>query len=126
PKPIQQPHPPIWVGAGGDRTLALTARHADVWNASGGSRPKELAELSGKLDDACARIGRDPATLRRSVQYSWNGSDQSELMDMAGESARTGLTEHIFFLSTADAGLAAPRARATPGAPRELTDQWHH
>src|SRR5438132_2588350 len=97
-KPIQQPHPPIWVGAGGDRTLALTARHADVWNASGGSRPKELAELSGKLDDACARIGRDPATLRRSVQYSWNGSDQSELMDMAGERVRLGFTEHNVIL----------------------------
>jgi len=32
PKPIQQPHPPIWIGAGGERTLALTARYADVWN----------------------------------------------------------------------------------------------
>jgi len=35
PKPLQRPHPPIWIGAGGPSTLKLTARHADVWNASG-------------------------------------------------------------------------------------------
>ena len=120
PKPIQQPHPPIWVGAGGDRTLALTARHADVWNASGGSRPKELAELSARLDDACARVGRDPATLRRSVQYSWSGSDQSELMDMAGERVRLGFTEHIVIIPTADAVRVATRAGETLGDLRKL------
>ena len=35
PKPMQHPYPPIWIGASGPRTLMLTARHADVWNASG-------------------------------------------------------------------------------------------
>src|SRR5438445_515033 len=120
PKPVQKPYPPIWIGAGGDRTLALTARHADVWNASGGSRPKELAELSARLDDACARVGRDPATLRRSVQYSWNGSDQSELMDMAGERVRLGFTEHIVILPSADAVRVATRAADTLGDLRKL------
>src|SRR5438270_10857986 len=45
PKPIQQPHPPIWIGAGGERTLALTARYADVWNASDGSSRDDLAAM---------------------------------------------------------------------------------
>ncbi len=120
PKPIQQPHPPIWIGAGGDRTLALTARHADVWNASGGSRPEELAKLSARLNDACGRVGRDPATLRRSVQYSWNGSDQSELVDMAGERVRLGFTEHIVILPSADAVRVASRAAETLGDLRKL------
>ncbi|MEO7818719.1 MAG: LLM class flavin-dependent oxidoreductase, partial [Actinomycetota bacterium] len=30
PKPLQQPHPPILIGAGGDKMLALAGRHADV------------------------------------------------------------------------------------------------
>ena len=64
PRPVQQPHPPIHVGGAGERrTLPLAARHADVWNCP----TYALAELPRKLDvlrDACAQIGRDPATLR--------------------------------------------------------------
>jgi F420-dependent oxidoreductase-like protein len=110
PKPIQQPHPPIWIGAGGERTLKLTARHADVWNVSGASRPEELTEMSARLDRACEQIGRDPSTIRRSAQYSWDGNDRSELLDMAGERARRGFTEHIIVLPPPDAERVASLA----------------
>jgi F420-dependent oxidoreductase-like protein len=112
PKPIQQPHPPIWIGAGGERTLALTVRHADVWNASGGSTLEDLVAMSGRVDEACAKIGRDPATLRRSVQYGWNGTNRSELVDLAGERARRGFTEHIIILPWAEAPRVAAQAAA--------------
>jgi len=69
PKPVQQPHPPIWIGGSGrQRTLRITARYADVWNAAWGS-PDEVAEVSAVLDQRCAEIGRDPAEIRRSVQF---------------------------------------------------------
>lgn len=64
PRPVQQPHPPIHVGGAGERrTLPLVARHADVWNCP----TYALADLPRKLERLraeCARIGRDPATLR--------------------------------------------------------------
>ncbi len=64
PRPLQRPHPPIHVGGAGERrTLPLVARHADVWNCP----TYALAELPRKLDvlrAECARIGRDPASLR--------------------------------------------------------------
>jgi alkanesulfonate monooxygenase SsuD/methylene tetrahydromethanopterin reductase-like flavin-dependent oxidoreductase (luciferase family)/ribosomal protein S18 acetylase RimI-like enzyme len=64
PRPVQSPHPPIHVGGAGERrTLPLAARHADVWNCP----THALAELPRKLDvlrAECARIGRDPASLR--------------------------------------------------------------
>src|SRR5262245_1551984 len=64
PRPVQTPHPPIHVGGAGERrTLPLVARHADVWNCP----TYALGELPRKLDllrAECARIGRDPATLR--------------------------------------------------------------
>ncbi|MEO8969618.1 MAG: LLM class flavin-dependent oxidoreductase, partial [Solirubrobacteraceae bacterium] len=60
PKPIQAPYPPIWVGSGGPSMLKLTARHADVWNASGGAgREVETAVAASlQLDEACAAIDR--------------------------------------------------------------------
>jgi alkanesulfonate monooxygenase SsuD/methylene tetrahydromethanopterin reductase-like flavin-dependent oxidoreductase (luciferase family) len=117
PKPIQRPYPPIWLGAGGDRTLMLTARYADVWNASGGG---SLSELTARLDDACARIGRDPASLRRSVQYAWDGRDRAQLMDLASERIRLGFTEHILMLPPGNAVEVASRAAEALGELRAL------
>ena len=64
--------PPIVIGAlgTGPRMLALTARHADLWNAWltwGRSWPDAIPPLREKVDAACRAEGRDPATLGRSV-----------------------------------------------------------
>jgi F420-dependent oxidoreductase-like protein len=71
PKPIQAPHPPILIGGKGERhTLRVVAEHADVWNFSGSrdDAAVEFRRLNGVLDAHCAAIGRDPATIGRSVQ----------------------------------------------------------
>jgi F420-dependent oxidoreductase-like protein len=68
PKPVQRPHPPLWVaGSGERRSLRVIAEHADVWiNANmPGTPAEELARLSGVLDRHCEDIGRNPATIRR-------------------------------------------------------------
>src|SRR5260370_37939129 len=53
PKPIQKPHPPIWIGAQRDSTLRPSDRHADVWNISGGDQAF-AAEISKKYDQTYA------------------------------------------------------------------------
>ena len=62
PKP--DPAPIIVVGGGGYKTMLLTAKYADWWNHS----DVDIATYTGRmaiLDQHCATIGRDPATLRR-------------------------------------------------------------
>jgi F420-dependent oxidoreductase-like protein len=115
PKPIQKPHPPIWIGGGGDLMLQLIARYADVWNVSGASTPEAAAELSKKLDDACTKIGRDPGQLRRSVQHMWNGRERTVLLDSVFRYAEAGFTEHIINCQGPEhARVAAAAAEALP------------
>jgi alkanesulfonate monooxygenase SsuD/methylene tetrahydromethanopterin reductase-like flavin-dependent oxidoreductase (luciferase family) len=67
--PVQQPHPPIWVGGSGRRrTLPLVARYADVWHAYA-SGP-EYAELSAEVDRLAEAAGRDPASILRASSLS--------------------------------------------------------
>ncbi|WP_436796412.1 TIGR03560 family F420-dependent LLM class oxidoreductase [Actinospongicola halichondriae] len=65
PKPIGSL--PLLIGGGGEqRTLRIAARHADEWNVW--SDPELFAQKSGVLDERCAEVDRDPATIRRSTQ----------------------------------------------------------
>ena len=83
PNAVLKPRPPFIIAAHGDRALRTVARHADGWNSLGGLRFPEpdpprtmpLAEavaetrrLSERLDRSCEELGREPATVRRSVQ----------------------------------------------------------
>jgi F420-dependent oxidoreductase-like protein len=64
PKPLQQPHPPIWIGGGGEQlTLRVVARHADCSNFGG--NPDEWARKREILKGHCAAVGRDEATIRK-------------------------------------------------------------
>ena len=65
PRPVQE-HLPIMVGGSGERkTLRIVAEHADIWNAFG--TPETLAHKDAILRAHCADVGRDPATIERSV-----------------------------------------------------------
>lgn len=71
PRPLQA-RLPIWIGGTGEkRTLQLAARHADGWNAAYAS-PAEFARLSRVLDDWCAKEGRDPREITRTVNLSFH------------------------------------------------------
>jgi len=58
---------PIMVGAAGPRMLRLAAELADDWNA-GLRTPDESGQLIAALEEACRVVGRDPATISRSVE----------------------------------------------------------
>ena len=70
PKPAQRPRPPVILGgAGPRRTPRLAARYADEFNL--GFRPmSETGTSFGRVRDACAEVGRDPASMRFSVAHT--------------------------------------------------------
>ncbi len=59
---------PTLVASKEERMLRLTAEWADAWNTAWfGKVDATLRERIGRLAEACAAAGRDPATLRRTV-----------------------------------------------------------
>jgi len=115
PKPIQKPHPPIWIGAGGDQMMLIVARYADVWNSAGSANPEAAGEQSRKLDEACRQVGRDPAAIRRSIQHMWDGRDRGQLVDRIGRHLELGFTEQIINCQGPDhARVAVAAAEALP------------
>jgi F420-dependent oxidoreductase-like protein len=66
PPPVQARLPLLVGGNGERRTLPIVARYADVWSADGGD-PETIARKQAILDAACAVVGRDPATIRRTA-----------------------------------------------------------
>jgi F420-dependent oxidoreductase-like protein len=69
PHPVQRPHPPIWIGAGGVRlTIPVAARQADVWHSSGSVQ--ELRRKAAALAEHAERAGRDPGAIVRATDLS--------------------------------------------------------
>ena len=80
PRPVQRPHPPIWVGGRGDRLLGVVARQADGWNAAWTWTPDAYRSRVRVLHAACETAGRDPATVTRSLGlYTLVGEDRRDL-----------------------------------------------
>lgn len=69
PRPVQRPHPPFWIGAGGEQLmLPIVARQADAWHAFGSE--DSMARKSRLLDQLAEKAGRDPGTILRSASLS--------------------------------------------------------
>jgi probable F420-dependent oxidoreductase len=63
PKPVQQPHPPIWLGGGHPDALRRAASIADGWMGSGGSSIESFSRSVPMVRAALEKAGRDPMTF---------------------------------------------------------------
>jgi probable F420-dependent oxidoreductase len=68
PRPVQKPHPPIWIGGHSAPALRRVARHGDGWHPVGANaavplRPAELRDSLEQLFRLTEAEGRDPAAL---------------------------------------------------------------
>ncbi len=79
PKPVQRPGPPILIAANGERGLRVVAEHADLWIGAGDL--EDFQARSHRLDERCAEVGRDPASVGRLVQVVIRTSDSAATAD---------------------------------------------
>ncbi len=88
--PVQKPHPPIWVGGGGDRVLRITARHADGWNFTG---PIErFGERADYLRSQLTRYGRNPSEVQMSSQFFMRGKSVEQVREEVAAYVAAGAT----------------------------------
>jgi F420-dependent oxidoreductase-like protein len=70
PKPVQRPHPPIWIGGTGKKLLLpIVGRRADVWHGDADTR-EEYAELAAVVERSAEEAGRDPSAILRASDLS--------------------------------------------------------
>ncbi len=100
PKPVQRPHPPILIGGRSAATLRVVAEHADVWNIPGGDID-DAVRRGALLDRFCAEIGRDPASVTRSIVLPLSYDQPSTTRGAVGQAIAAGF-QHIVL------GLPAP------------------
>ncbi len=70
PPPARPGGPPLMVGSLGERMLRMTLPHVDAWDAWYawfGNSPEGYRPLRDQVDEACRAVGRDPASVERTV-----------------------------------------------------------
>ncbi len=99
PKPVQRPHPPILIGGRSGPLLRVVAQHADLWNIPGGDID-DAVERSALLDRYCAEIGRDPASITRSIHLPVAYDQPSSTQDAIGQAIDAGFGHIVIGLPT--------------------------
>jgi len=100
PQPVQRPHPPIMIGGRSAAVLRVVAEHADLWNIPGGDIG-DATRRSALLDRYCAELGRDPASVIRSIYLPVSYDQPGLNRDAIAEATDAGFA-HIVL------GLPAP------------------
>ncbi|MBI3925449.1 MAG: TIGR03560 family F420-dependent LLM class oxidoreductase [Armatimonadetes bacterium] len=109
PKPIQKPHPPLWIAGGGEQlTLRTVARHADYSNYGG--TVQEVVRKNEILDGHCQKVGRDPADITRTMNINVFLGNDEQLEALGREMGRS------------DREIQALRRMLSPRAPQKLID----
>ena len=97
PKPLQRPHPPIWVGGSSPGALRRVVALGDGWHADR-RIPEEFGEVLGRLRGIANAAGRDMKTLTISSRFSLTddllAKGSQAVIDILGRLKHLGL-EHV-------------------------------
>jgi probable F420-dependent oxidoreductase len=132
PKPVQRPHPPIYLGAKSVPALRRAGRLGDGWVSSSQSTPDEVSEAIVVVRESAAQTGRDPSALRFVVRGAVKvraeaGSDRRALTgtvqqikeDLADYAARG--ADELFIDLNFDPEIGSPTADPIESMDRALS-----
>ena len=100
-KPLQQPHPPLWIGAGNPNALQRAARLGDGWIGAGSSSTEAFLEQAPIVTAALRELGRDVSgfALAKRVYIAVEDSEERARAALAplldGLYGRAGLTDRV-------------------------------
>jgi F420-dependent oxidoreductase-like protein len=98
PKPVQKPHPPIWIGGAGEKvTLKLVAQYGDACNFNA-----DVETVRHKLDvvrEHCEAVGRDYDSVLKTIEFYTILGDRREVDRVVADTARRTRQEEGFIRS---------------------------
>ena len=94
PKPVQQPHPPIWLASNTPTKIEAAARRGFNFFLSQYARPETIRQLGSIYNDACIHAGRGPSLHRTTALHTVfvGDTDEQAFADLA-----PGFREHLEF-----------------------------
>jgi F420-dependent oxidoreductase-like protein len=98
PKPVQKPHPPIWIGGAGEKvTLKLVAQYGDACNFN--ADVETVRHKLNVLREHCETVGRDYDSVLKTVEFYTILGDRKEIDRVVADTARRTGQEESFIRS---------------------------
>jgi probable F420-dependent oxidoreductase len=101
PKPVQKPHPPLWIGGESPAALRRAGRLANAWYPIGSNphfpvgTPEQFATYATKVKHHAQESGRDPATLDFAYSANWYNDQQALTLPGGQRRPLTGTPQQI-------------------------------
>jgi probable F420-dependent oxidoreductase len=101
PRPVQQPHPPIWVGGESTAALRRAGRFANAWYPIGSNprfpvaTPEQFAEYAARVKRYAQEAGRDASALDFAYSTNWYTDQQALTLPSGQRRPLTGTPQQI-------------------------------
>jgi probable F420-dependent oxidoreductase len=112
PKPVQKPHPPIWIGGNQPTAIRRAVRRADGFFGAGSQTTEQFAQQVQVAREELSSQGRDPASFRIAKRVYINVDDDR---DRAREQIEAALTSHYGRGGLGGVAVAGPPAECVAG-----------
>ena len=101
PKPVQKPHPPIWIGGESPAALRRVARFGDALYPIGSNptypvtTPEQMKESLRAISQYATEAGRDPMEIDLAYNVNWNNDTDAIILSNGTRRSFTGTPSQI-------------------------------